>query len=185
LKFNGRTHLEMNILFERFRAAIDNIDQEEIILCIERGVYLNQIYEHGCTAFTNLAFASKLGFSYTDLDTEEKERQMLVEDLKKIELMEFLLWHGAHINEYGEGGLTALVVAADQAKVEMVKFLLENGANPNVNFFDQTEPGSENVNSIILYTALQDAEVCCFEYARSRFQQIVDLLVKHGAILYK
>jgi ankyrin repeat protein len=177
--------MEKEILLKRFRTAIANLDEQEIIACIERGVGLNHVDEYGYTAFTDLAFESKLEFSYTNLDIKERADLMMAEDLKKIELMKFLIRHGADINVFGEGGYTALDSAAGQAKVEVVEFLLENGANPNFNFFSATEPGCENVKSSILHTALSDVAAHFHEDVAEKFEKIVALLEKHGAILYR
>lgn len=50
---------------------------------------------------------------------------------RDLKLMEFLLEHGARINDRGRNGNTALYQAATQAQEDVVRFLLEKGADPN------------------------------------------------------
>jgi len=50
---------------------------------------------------------------------------------RDLKLMEFLLDHGARINDRGRNGTTALYQAATQAQEDVVRFLLEKGADPN------------------------------------------------------
>jgi hypothetical protein len=177
--------MEMEALQKRFRDAIENIDKQDIIYCLEKGVDVNFIDVHGYTSFADLALVTRLRFDYDYLAHGDNEKQMLDEDLEKIELMKLLLSNGADINLFGDEARTALDNAAGQAKVEMVKFLLENGANPNFNFFPSDDLGDEEIISSTLNIALQDAEVCHSEIARRKFEQIAGLLEQYGAIINK
>ena len=175
----------MDTLIEQLFNAVDSLNEQAILCCIKKGADLNTLDKYGFSVFARLTMASRLNFSYNEIGTKEQEGQMLEEDLKKIEFMKLLISYGSDVNLYDEDGHTALDISAGQAKVEVVKFLLESGSNPNFNFYFPDEPGCENVHSSILHTALSDVSASYLEDVSVKYEKIVLLLQKHGAVLYK
>jgi ankyrin repeat protein len=162
--------------------AIDALDVNSILTCLQNGADPNRMDEHGITPFTDVAMTSHLKYSYDRIYNDEREQEMLEEDLKKIEIMRIMLRFGADINLYGKDGYTALSSAAGQAKVQLVEFLLENGANPNLNFHEDEDP---ELLSEILHTAMMDAFHQYESKLGDKFEVIVQLLKEYGAKEYK
>ncbi|MFI5149970.1 MAG: ankyrin repeat domain-containing protein [Bacteroidia bacterium] len=172
----------MKTLSVELAKAIDALDINSVLTCLENGADPNRIDECGITPLTDVAMVSHLRYDYTRISTEDQEKGMLAEDLKKIEIMKIMLKAGADINLYGEGGYTALDCASGQAKVQLVQFLLENGANPNINFYEDEDP---EILSSILHTAMEDAFLQYESKVGDKFEMIVYYLKMHGAIEYK
>jgi|ERR1035437_8396189 ankyrin repeat protein len=170
----------MKNLNEQLSDAIQKLDKQQILSCIEQGADVNFVNDSGKTVFTDLVLVTKYKYGDDDSKDEHELKELELEELGIIELMKLLLEKGADINLYKkELGITALYIAVNQAKVETVKFLLDNGANPNHNYFPDEEA---EVISTVLNMAYIDKQVNVQGYDE-RFGKIIELLEDKGAIL--
>jgi len=126
--------------------------------------FLSALGSHGAG---NLKKARMLLVKYPQYDLANTRNICYMTPLQQrvyeddIETVEFLLAHGANINEKDRYGSTPLLIAINRPYLQLVDLLIKNGANVNAKDIDGKTP-------------LQEAK-------QIGNKELVDLLRKHGA----
>lgn len=89
---------------------------------LETGRFRDAVYTHD--GFTPLIHASRLG---------------------RLDLIRFLMKHGADVNREQENHVSALSAAAAAGQADVVRFLLESGARPDTRLWDWSSPLSQAI----------------------------------------
>ena len=135
--------------------ACNNWDMEKIQSTLQKGANINCLDKDGESVLQKVVeFYKSHNVKFSkDYSKEELKEIEAENEMKCMNIVDFLLSQGAEINLFGFEGLSPLVCAYYEGSPEMIKFLLDRGAEPNVNcYLEDIDDWSvlKNIRSTIL-----------------------------------
>lgn len=126
-------------------AAIDNRDKDIVKFLLEHGANINQPAKNGVTPLSlaihhNLKDIVELLLTTQHPRKNEMTPLLIATERKDKKTINFLLDHGANINEPGKNRATPLLLAAQLGRADIVELLLNRRADVNLSGGDKVTP---------------------------------------------